>query len=40
MDDVGTMDPNYISSIEIGSAVLALGYLHTSDLWYTFDNED
>lgn len=40
MDDVGYMDPDYISSIEISSAVLALGYLHTGDLWCTFDDKD
>ncbi|KAB1222780.1 hypothetical protein CJ030_MR2G022271 [Morella rubra] len=36
----GTMDLDYISSIEIGNAVLALGYLHMGDLWNTCDNKD
>ncbi|KAB1222755.1 hypothetical protein CJ030_MR2G026849 [Morella rubra] len=33
------MDPNYILIIEIGSLVLALGYVHTGDLWDTFKDE-
>lgn len=37
---MATMDPNYISLIEIDSAILAIGYLHTGDLWYTFADKD
>lgn len=33
------MDPDYILIIEIGSLVLALGYVHTGDLWDTFKDE-
>lgn len=33
------MDPDYILIIEIGSPVLALGYIHTGDLWYTFEDK-
>lgn len=40
VDDMATMDPDYISLIEIDSAILAFSYLHTGDLWYTFADED
>lgn len=40
VDDVGYMDLDYISFIEISSTVLARGYLHMGDLWCTFDDKD
>lgn len=40
VDKIRNINPNFTSSIKIRNAVLALGYLQTGDLWYTFDEED